>query len=164
MNTSNPTQPSQEALLNALAQARLMILEMGNAIRHLDEDSRYFELWSNDGAYVPDKRFRVLDALVPPALKPDLQPDLPETLPKADDAAEAEPGCAFVVVQQGGSSSEVYIHAASTHADAEAFREECERGAYETSDVIEVPAVLAAHGETLYEVLEAVAQAAIEFP
>lgn len=159
MPTSIP-QPSQEVLINALAQARLLILEMGHVVRHLDEDNINLELWTQDGEYLVNERYKQIDALVPAELKTDAQ-DAAEDAPQ--DSSE-ERGPAFVVVQQGGSSLEVYIHSSSTREDAEAFRVECEEGAYQTSEIIEVPAALAAHGETFYEVLEAVAQAAIEFP
>ena len=72
---------------------------------------------------------------------------------------------AFVVIQEGGSSEEIYIHASDSEADAEAFRVSCrDDGAYRTSDVIEVPAALAAHGDSLYSLLEAVAQAEFDYP
>lgn len=166
-NTVPSTTASPEVLMHALAEARLMLLQMGHVIRYLDEDNEHYELWSNDGAYVPDKRFRLIDGLVPMALKSDLQSEAPEAHKEAGmpaEPAEPESGTAFVVVQQGGSSLEVYIHASSTRQEAEAFREECENGAYETSEIIEVPGALAAHGESLYEVLEAVAEAAIALP
>lgn len=157
--TTPAATPSTDVLLKALAGARLLILEMGHTIRYLDEDNVNVELWSNDGAYVPDDRFRALDALVPAELKTDLQ-DEDENAPSE---SSEERGPAFVVVQQGGSSLEVYIHSSSTREDAEAFRVECDEGAYQTSEVIEVSAALAAHGEDLYEVLEAVAEAAVAF-
>ena len=39
-----------------------------------------------------------------------------------------------------------------------------DEGAYATSESIEVPAALAAHGEALYALLEEVARAAVELP
>lgn len=71
---------------------------------------------------------------------------------------------AFVVVQECGSSAERCIHASSTREDAEAFRAECAGDDYRTSDVIEVPAALAVHGEALHDVLEAVLIAELAFP
>lgn len=53
----------------------------------------------------------------------------------------------YVVVQEGGSSGELYVHSYETRADAKAFRKSChEQGSYRTSeDIIEVPASLANH-------------------
>lgn len=153
--TTPAATPSTDVLLKALAGARLLILEMGHKLRYLDEDNVNVELWSNDGAYVPDDRFRALDALVPAELKTDLQDEAEATPPESYE----ERGQTFVVVQQG--DGEVFIHASDTREDADAFRVNCKGDGYETSDVIEVPAALAAHGEDLYELLEAVAGSAL---
>lgn len=83
-----------------------------------------------------------------------------ELIAKADAKAATlgePPTPAFVVVQEGGSSGELYIHSSPSEEDAVAFRESCADAAYRTSGVIEVPAALAAHGEELYVLLEAVA-------
>ncbi len=72
---------------------------------------------------------------------------------------------AYVVIQEGGSSGEIYVHAADSEAAAEDFRESCrDEGGYRTSDVIEVPAALAAQGEALYALLEEVLRADRGFP
>ena len=162
MNTPSTTTQatrSTEDLINALAMARGLILEMGHKIRYLDEENENLELWSQDGGYVIDDRFRLIDSLLPAEAKADVEAEQAA----APQESTQDAGKAFVVVQQGGSSSEVYIHSSETLEDAEAFRVSCEEGAYQTSAVIEVSAALAAHGEELYEVLEAVAQAAVEF-
>lgn len=156
---SSTTQASTEELINALSQARLLILEMGYTIRYLDEENENLEFWSQDGGYLIDDRFKLVDSLLPAEAKADV--GAAEAVAPQESSQDA--GKAFVVVQQGGSSGEVYIHSSETREDAEAFRVSCEEGAYQTSEVIEVSAALAAHGEDLYEVLEAVAQAAIEF-
>lgn len=70
----------------------------------------------------------------------------------------------LVTLQQGGSSGEVYINATDNAEEAAEFRRSCEEGAYATSESIEVPAALAAHGEALYTLLEEVARAAVELP
>ena len=61
----------------------------------------------------------------------------------------------YLVIQEGGSSSELYIHTYDARKDAEAGRSSCEEGgAYRTSkDIIEVPASLAKH-PMFYEVAE----------
>ena len=48
----------------------------------------------------------------------------------------------YLVVQQGGSSTEFYIHALSTLRQVERYRKSCDRAAYATSEPIEVPAAL----------------------
>lgn len=70
----------------------------------------------------------------------------------------------LVTLQQGGSSGEVYINATDDAEEAAEFRASCAEGAYATSESIEVPAALAAHGEVLYALLEEVARAAVELP
>lgn len=49
----------------------------------------------------------------------------------------------YVVLQQGGSSAEMYVHVHDSLHDANADRKECEKGAYKTSEPIEVPADVA---------------------
>lgn len=57
---------------------------------------------------------------------------------------------AYVVVQEGGSSSELYVHIRDTHADAVAHRIDCrDEGSYRTSEVIKVPDSLASHPDFL---------------
>jgi hypothetical protein len=51
---------------------------------------------------------------------------------------------AYLVVQEGGSSTEIYLHAHDTLKDAHLDRKDCRiNGAYRTSVPIEVPADLA---------------------
>ncbi|WP_434716088.1 hypothetical protein [Paraburkholderia sp. A3RO-2L] len=72
----------------------------------------------------------------------------------------------YVLIQEGGTSTELYIHAHATRDDAEADREECEtNGAYRTSEIIEVPASLATH-PAFYEIAEQLVRAVstIDFP
>lgn len=45
----------------------------------------------------------------------------------------------WVVIQEGGSSVELYAHSFDTLQDAEAFRYSCAEGAYQTTDPIAVP-------------------------
>lgn len=55
-------------------------------------------------------------------------------------------GPAHLVVQEGGSSSELYVHALSTSAQASLHQRNCwNEGAYRTTEVVEVPASLASH-------------------
>lgn len=78
---------------------------------------------------------------------------------------EPAPAPSYVVVQEGGSSSEIYISAHESREDAEAFRINCrDDGAYRTSGVFEVPSELASHGEALYELLEQVSRVEFDFP
>lgn len=69
---------------------------------------------------------------------------------------------AFVVIQEGGSSGEIYVHSHESHADAEDDRIDCAKGAYRTSRIIEIPPALAELGEAFYEVLEQVLEASLK--
>lgn len=66
---------------------------------------------------------------------------------------EEEP--VYVLIQEGGSSAELYVHAHNTFADAEDDRQSCaDEGAYRTSStIVEVPASLANHPK-FYEIAE----------
>jgi len=67
---------------------------------------------------------------------------------------------AFMLIQEGGSSSELYVHAHSSEEDAIEDRYSCtEDGSYRTSPVVEVPPVVAALGEMFYETVEALLRA-----
>lgn len=61
----------------------------------------------------------------------------------------------YILIQEGGSSCELYIHSHSTRADAEDDRISCrDDGAYQTSNIIvPVPRSLAEH-PSFYEVAE----------
>lgn len=66
----------------------------------------------------------------------------------------------FLVVQEGGSSQELYVHSLFTRAQAHRYQVGAgEDGAYRTSDVIEVPADLAAHPD-FYRIAEELVKAA----
>jgi len=72
-----------------------------------------------------------------------------------DPAPKQEAKPAYVVIQEGGSSSELYVHSHESAEDAEDDRVSCSaNGAYRTSPVLELPAALAQHGEVIYEFLE----------
>lgn len=78
------------------------------------------------------------------------------TVAAEDEALIADkPKPTYCVVQEGGSSTEFYLHAHLTLREAEEDRVNCaEGGAYNTSPVIEIPAVTAALGELFYEYAE----------
>ncbi|MEY2152324.1 hypothetical protein AB7849_15570 [Rhodanobacter sp. 115] len=79
---------------------------------------------------------------------------------EATTATEANAGRpAYLVVQEGGTSGELYVLAGESREEAEDLRAGCSQASYRTSAVIEVPAVLAAHGETLYELIEEILRA-----
>lgn len=82
----------------------------------------------------------------------------------ADAAKAASPsqGTAWLLVQEGGSSSELYVHAWDTQEEAEDDRVNCARdGAYRTSPVIEADANLTNH-RSFYETVEALLGASRE--
>jgi|GEM_PF-5890821 len=63
-------------------------------------------------------------------------------------------GRVYLLIQEGGSSMELYVHAWDTYEEAKQDRIDCARdGAYATSEVIDVPASLADHPD-FYEVVE----------
>ncbi|WP_157657726.1 hypothetical protein [Burkholderia ubonensis] len=77
-------------------------------------------------------------------------PLTPMSAPSKQD--DEEP--VYVLIQEGGSSYELYIHAHHTLDEADADRVSCEdNGAYRTSDIIEVPTSLADH-PGFYELAE----------
>jgi hypothetical protein len=64
------------------------------------------------------------------------------------------------VIQQGGSSSEVYLHAFDNEEEVEAYRKGCAEAAYEVSETFKVPeSIIAAPG-----VMDAMEDAAWKFP
>lgn len=61
----------------------------------------------------------------------------------------------YCLVQEGGTSSELYLHAHLTLQEAKKDRVSCAKdGAYNTSPIIEIPPVTAALGELFYEYAE----------
>jgi hypothetical protein len=61
----------------------------------------------------------------------------------------------YVLLQEGGSSDSIYVHAHETEEDAEADRYSCrDDGSYRTTPVMAVPPVLAALGEVFYGFLD----------
>lgn len=70
---------------------------------------------------------------------------------------------AYALIQQGGTSDELYIHAHESREIAEFDRLDCALdGAYGTSPVVEIPPILAALGEVFYETAEALVRAATD--
>lgn len=55
-----------------------------------------------------------------------------------------DPKPAFVLIQEGGSSTEHYVHAWDTQGEAEQDRINCTKdGSYRTSEIVEVPGAIA---------------------
>ena len=70
---------------------------------------------------------------------------------------------AYIIIQQGGSTSELYLHAHDSIEAADAARVNCEEnGSYQTSPAVEVPAVVAALGSAFFDVADALVDAALE--
>lgn len=68
----------------------------------------------------------------------------------------------YILIQEGGSSNELYVHAHETEKEAEADRLRCaEEGSYRTSPVMAVPKNLAQQ-DNFYEVLESVIRLTLE--
>lgn len=69
-------------------------------------------------------------------------------------------GHVSILVQEGGSSGELYLHAWDTNEEAEQDRIDCSNGAYRTSPILCVPVSLADHPafvETVYSLLGLIA-------
>ena len=66
----------------------------------------------------------------------------------------------FVVIQEGGSTGELYLNAYDTIEEAESFRRSCAEAAYQTSEPLEVPVDLADHPE-FNNIAEALIRAAV---
>lgn len=61
---------------------------------------------------------------------------------------------AFVLIQEGGASTELYLHSHGTLEEAEEDRVSCSKdGAYRTSEIVEVPDDLANY-PGFYEAVE----------
>jgi hypothetical protein len=74
---------------------------------------------------------------------------------------------AFVLIQEGGSSTEQYLHWHDTLEEAEQDRYDCrDDGSYRTSPVVEVPAIFAALAGDFEEIVQAIVDAAddIDYP
>lgn len=69
---------------------------------------------------------------------------------------------AYAVVQEGGSSMELYLHSWPSRGEATFDRKDCAKAAYRTSPVIKLPAAAAALGEGFYEAAEELIQATKE--
>lgn len=78
---------------------------------------------------------------------------------RVSDAIAAQRKKAYLVVQEGGTSTELYVSSYESEADAQEARVDCGRGAYRTTPAIEVPGGVAALGEDFYSVVEKVVRA-----
>lgn len=76
-------------------------------------------------------------------------------------APEAE-AVAYIVIQEGGSSTERYVHIHDSEDSAKADRIDCAAAAYRTSDIIKVPKALA-NQEGFLDAVVAVVQATLSF-
>jgi hypothetical protein len=86
--------------------------------------------------------------------------NLDELVTACRAATLEEPKPAFVLIQEGGSSAELYVHAWDTRCEAEQDRIDCTRdGSYRTSDIVEVPGALA-NNPGFYDTVAALVKAA----
>ncbi|MGY2488272.1 hypothetical protein [Cupriavidus sp. CP313] len=78
--------------------------------------------------------------------------------PTAGDQPEPH----FIVIQEGGTSAELYVQSLESAGDADAYRVDCtQEGGYRTSPYIEVPASLAGH-PLFYGIAEKLVRATAE--
>lgn len=68
----------------------------------------------------------------------------------------------YCYVQEGGSSTEIYLHTFDTLADAEDGRIECAASAYRTSNIVEVPKKLADQ-EGFHDTIQEILMASLDF-
>lgn len=100
---------------------------------------------------------------VPVQLRDVFPPEMLEVDDLVTAATDDTDHGAYLVVQEGGASSELYVHVSASREEAQAFREDCgSNGAYRTSEVIGVPTELAALGETFYAFVEDVVAASLD--
>ena len=119
------------------------LTEEGVENGRFDPKTKTFKVFDDEGESCSVQLLRDGQALCPP------------------DGFEQHRGRAYVVIQEGGSSSELYAQALCTRPAAEAYQASSwNKGAYRTSDIVEVPASLANHPEFL-AVAEALVQATL---
>ncbi len=82
---------------------------------------------------------------------------------RVSEALAARKSPKFVVVQEGGSSTEIYLHVHDTAAEAEDDRVACADASYRTSAVVEVPGEVAALGAPFYGAVEDILKASLDF-
>jgi hypothetical protein len=65
-HAANSLYAYDKKLSYVLTEVKDLILEMGRAIRSLDDCSDVSELWTNDGQpeYIPDERYKALETLL----------------------------------------------------------------------------------------------------
>ena len=61
----------------------------------------------------------------------------------------------YALIQEGGTSDELYLHVHDTMEEAEADRRSCAKGAYRTTEPIEVPEL----GESAWSAIDELLQA-----
>ena len=66
----------------------------------------------------------------------------------------------YLFVQEGGSSSELYVHGHTTREEAENHRNSCGDSAYRTSEILEVPESLERH-PAFYDIVQALLSASV---
>ena len=64
----------------------------------------------------------------------------------------------YLIVQQGGASTEMYLHTFDTYEQARNYRRSCDRAAYATSKPIKIPKALEEH----LAIVEGIVGAAVE--
>ncbi len=77
-------------------------------------------------------------------------------------AKKPKNGPTFYYVQEGGSSTEVYLHGFDTLKAAEKGRVSCEKSAYRTTGIVEVPRELA-DTKGFHEAVEDLLKASLDF-
>lgn len=69
----------------------------------------------------------------------------------------------YCVIQEGGSSEEIYLAADDSLDGAQKLRQSMSDGSYRSSNVVEVPCALAALGELFFESADQLLKASLDF-
>jgi hypothetical protein len=81
--------------------------------------------------------------------------------PSAIQESAVAPGDAFVYVQEGGSSTEIYLSSHDSEMAAQEGRISCAQSSYRTSAIVEVPSTL--NNELFYVTVEEILRASLDF-
>ncbi len=81
--------------------------------------------------------------------------DLPTAVTALEAALKVVDEPHFLLIQEGGSSLELYVHGHESAEQAEDDRADCTQSSYRTSPYVEVPGSLASH-PAFYETIDAI--------
>lgn len=74
---------------------------------------------------------------------------------KAEVPAKQKEKTVHLVVQQGGASTEMYLHTFGSLREANTYRRSAARASYKTTEPVEIPAALETHIGTIEDIVTA---------